>query len=74
MVALFITLAIDLGDFSLNSVTSLSDILWFVGGLVVLLGLTAWVIYHHRRTQPDPFVVSSGREARGLGRDRPILP
>lgn len=55
MSPLFIRFAIDLGDFSLQSVTSLSDILWYIGGLIILLGLTALVIYHHRRTRPDPF-------------------
>lgn len=55
MWSLIIRLAIDLGDFSLQSVTSLSDILWYIGGLIILVGLTALVIYHHRRTRPDPF-------------------
>jgi hypothetical protein len=47
--------AIDLGDFSISSATSLTDMLWFGGGLLMLMGLTAVTLWWQRRSQPDPF-------------------
>ena len=51
----FTPTAIDLGDFSIRSATSLSDMLWFGGGLLLLMGLTAVALWWQRRSQPDPF-------------------
>jgi hypothetical protein len=48
-------LAIDLGDFNLALATSIWDVIWFLLGLVILTGLTAFVIRWNRREQPDPF-------------------
>lgn len=53
-------LAIDLGDFRLNSVTTAGDIVWLAAGLLVLVGLTAFVIWHSQRSQPDPFDLPPG--------------
>ena len=46
------TLAIELGDFSAGT---LSDLIWFITGLLILAGLTYLVIRHNRHTAPDPF-------------------
>jgi hypothetical protein len=48
-------LVIELGDFRLESVTPLSDVIWFIIGLLLLAGTSAAVLWWHRRTQPDPF-------------------
>ncbi len=52
-------LAIELGDFSLNSATSQGDVLWFIGGLLLLTGLTAVTLWWQRRARPDPFSMSN---------------
>jgi hypothetical protein len=52
-------LAIELGDFSLSSVTPLTDIIWFLAGLLLLVGLTAATLWWHRRARPDPFKIHS---------------
>ncbi|MCB0033414.1 MAG: hypothetical protein KDE51_05325 [Anaerolineales bacterium] len=52
-------LAIELGDFSLSSVTPLTDIIWFLAGLLLLVGLTAATLWWHRRARPDPFEIHS---------------
>lgn len=52
-------LAIELGDFTLNSATSPTDVLWFIGGLLLLTGLTAVTIWWQRRARPDPFADSA---------------
>ena len=49
--------AIELGDFSLSSVTSTTDILWFLAGLLLLTALTAVTLWWHRRARPDPFKI-----------------
>ena len=46
------TLAIELGDFTAGS---LSDLIWFVTGLLILAGLTYLVIRYNQRSAPDPF-------------------
>ena len=46
------TLAIELGDFTAGS---LSDLIWFIGGLLVLAGLTFLVIRYNQQVAPDPF-------------------
>lgn len=48
-------LAVELGDFSLNSATSPEDVLWFIGGLLFLTGVTAVTLWWQRRARPDPF-------------------
>jgi hypothetical protein len=48
-------LAIELGNFTLNTATSPTDVLWFIGGLLLLTGLTAVTIRWQRRARPDPF-------------------
>lgn len=48
--------AIDLGDFSISSATSLNDMIWFMAGLLLLMGLTAVTLWWQRRSQPDPFI------------------
>ncbi len=45
-------LAIELGDFN---VVSLTDILWFMAGVVILTGFTAWIIRYNQPASPDPF-------------------
>lgn len=51
----FWLLVIELGNFSLRSVTPLGDLLWFALGLVLLMGTTAVVLWWNRRTRTDPF-------------------
>ena len=46
------TLAIELGDFTAGT---LSNMIWFITGLLILAGLTYLVIRHNRHTAPDPF-------------------
>jgi hypothetical protein len=48
-------LVIELGNFSLSSVTPLSDLLWFIVGLVLLAGSTMLVLWYTRRSSTDPF-------------------
>lgn len=48
--------AIELGDFS-SSATSPTNIVWFMGGLLLLMALTAVTLWWQKRTQPDPFVI-----------------
>jgi len=57
MNALFMlwSLVIVLGDFRLQSVTPLSEVIWFIIGLLLLAGSTAAILWWNRRTQPDPF-------------------
>ncbi len=45
-------LAIELGDFN---VASLTDVLWFLVGIVILTGLTALIIRFNHQATPDPF-------------------
>ncbi|MGB1249340.1 MAG: hypothetical protein ACPG8W_01805 [Candidatus Promineifilaceae bacterium] len=45
-------LAIELGDFSAGT---LSDLIWFITGLLILAGLTYLVIRHNQHSAPDPF-------------------
>ncbi|NJN55534.1 MAG: hypothetical protein HC804_12735 [Anaerolineae bacterium] len=49
-------LVIELGDFTIRSATPLQDVLWFVGGLLLLTVLSTAVIWWNRRAQKDPFV------------------
>ncbi len=46
------TLAIELGDFRAET---LSDLIWFMTGLLVLAGLTFLIIRHNQQAAPDPF-------------------
>jgi hypothetical protein len=48
-------LVIELGDFRLQSVTPLNEVIWFIIGLLLLAGSSAAVLWWNRRTQPDPF-------------------
>ncbi len=50
-----IPLAIELGDMTLSSATPISEILWFVAGLILLVLLTAAMLWWQRRSRPDPF-------------------
>ena len=45
-------LAIELGDFN---VVSLTDVLWFIAGVIILTGFTAWIIRYNQPASPDPF-------------------
>lgn len=47
--------SIELGDFRLNSATSLGDVVWFLGGILALAGLTTLMLRRQRRASPDPF-------------------
>lgn len=49
-------LVIVLGNFQLSSVTPLDEVAWFVGGLLLLTGLSLIVLRWHRRARPDPFI------------------
>jgi hypothetical protein len=49
-------LVIELGDFTIRSATPLPDVLWFMGGLLLLTVLSTAVIWWNRRAQKDPFV------------------
>jgi hypothetical protein len=48
-------LVIELGNFSLSSVTPLGDLLWFIVGLLLLAGSTMLVLWYTRRSSTDPF-------------------
>jgi len=48
-------IVIELGDFSLTSATPLSELAWFVAGLVILTGLSTAVLWWNRRAHRDPF-------------------
>ncbi len=49
-------LVIELGDFTIRSVTPLRDVLWFAGGLLLLTVLSTAVLWWNRHAQKDPFV------------------
>lgn len=53
---MFTPLVIELGRFSLTSVTPLNDLLWFVAGVLLLGGSSAAVLWWNRRARRDPFV------------------
>jgi hypothetical protein len=48
-------LVIELGDFRLRSATPWNEVGWYVGGLLLLTGLSLAVLWWNRRTRPDPF-------------------
>lgn len=49
-------LVIELGDFRLVSATPLTDVIWFVIGLILLAGTSAAALWWNRRARPDPFL------------------
>jgi hypothetical protein len=49
-------LVIELGDFTVRSVTPLADVLWFTAGLLILAGSSAAILWWNRRARSDPFV------------------
>jgi hypothetical protein len=49
-------LVMELGDFTLRSVTPLANVLWFIAGLLILAGSSAAILWWNRRTRSDPFV------------------
>lgn len=49
-------LVIELGEFRLLSVTPLSEVVWFIIGLLLLSGSSAALLWWNRRARPDPFV------------------
>ena len=49
-------LVIELGDFRLDSVTPLEDVLWFIAGLLILAGSSAAILWWNRRSRSDPFL------------------
>lgn len=49
-------LVIELGDFTIRSETPLAEVLWFVGGLLLLVLLSMAVLWWNRRAQKDPFI------------------
>jgi hypothetical protein len=53
---MFTPLVIELGRFSLNSVTPLNELLWFVAGVLLLGGSSAAVLWWNRRARRDPFI------------------
>ncbi len=44
--------AIELGDFN---VAALTDVAWFLAGILILTGLTAMTIRYNHHSTPDPF-------------------
>ncbi len=56
MDAVPILLVIELGDLRLSSASSLADMGWFLAGLLILGGLSAFVLWWNRRGRRDPFV------------------
>jgi|GEM_PF-2589924 hypothetical protein len=48
-------LVIELGDFTLRSVTPLEEVAWFIGGLLILAGASAAILWWNRRARSDPF-------------------
>lgn len=48
-------LVIELGNFTLRSVTPWSEVAWFIVGLVVLAGTSAVILWWNRRARSDPF-------------------
>ena len=51
-------LAIELGDFTLDSATPLTELSWLAAGLLVLALLTSLTLRWYRQTRPDPFSLS----------------
>lgn len=49
-------LVIELGEFTLRSVTPLADVLWFIAGLLILAGSSAAILWWNRRSRSDPFI------------------
>jgi cytoskeletal protein RodZ len=49
-------LVIELGDFTIRSETPLAEVLWFIGGLLLLVVLSTAVLWWQRRVQKDPFI------------------
>ncbi len=49
-------LAIELGDLSLTSATSITEIAWLLGSLVLLASLSLAILWWSRRSRPDPFL------------------
>lgn len=49
-------MVIELGDFTIRSQTPLADVLWFIGGLLLLTLLSTAVLWWNRRARQDPFV------------------
>ncbi len=49
-------LVIELGEISISSATPLADLLWFIGGLLVLGTASAAILWWNRRSRPDPFL------------------
>jgi len=49
-------LVIELGDLQLSSATSPADVGWFLAGLLILGGLSSFVLWWNRRGRRDPFV------------------
>ncbi|MEM7115887.1 MAG: hypothetical protein AAF614_25825 [Chloroflexota bacterium] len=47
---------IELGDFEIQSVTPLSEVVWFAIGLLLLAGSSAAILWWNRRASSDPFV------------------
>jgi len=52
----FWPLVIELGSFSMTSVTPLNELLWFIAGVLLLAGSSAAVLWWNRRVRRDPFV------------------
>ncbi|MCA9948829.1 MAG: hypothetical protein KDE48_04235 [Anaerolineales bacterium] len=46
---------IELGDFTLKSVTPLGEVLWFIIGILILAGSSAAILWWNRRSRSDPF-------------------
>jgi hypothetical protein len=47
--------AIELGDFTLDSATPLTELGWLAAGLLILAFLTFLTLRWYRQTRPDPF-------------------
>ena len=46
---------IELGDITIYSETPLAEVLWFIGGHLLLAAISLAVLWWNRRARPDPF-------------------
>lgn len=56
MTPVFWLAVIELGKVSLRGVVSWVEVVWFVAGLLLLIGTVTAVFWWNRRSSPDPFV------------------
>lgn len=56
MNVVLIPLVIELGDLQLSSASSPAEVGWFIAGMFILGGLSAFILWWNRRGRHDPFI------------------